>query len=417
MKLAMRTRSLVLAILGLASLSLPAFAQGSSTGGKIRYEYVPPMSLRYVATAERLKQFQLFEQLSEFFSPVRLPHNFSMISTECGVINAFYQPSLRRIELCYEFVESVERMGPKVGETSDISYQEFVVGTLVGVLLHELGHAVFDMLQIPVIGREEDGADAISTFLALQFSKDVARTIVRGSSYRRTARSVYAPLYWDEHGTSLQRHYNALCLAYGGAPEQFGDVVAKGELPKSRADGCAREYEQVKRAFEKTILPYIDREKMRQVQAKTWLKLTPQQSALLQEQQRQQSKTFSLAVCNMSAISDVYAAILVQPIDDAQQWRSYGWYGIPDSGCNVIGSFHGDRAYVYAEGSSKNGKVSWSANDRDKTGAKQCIHPEKAFDLAATAKCQPGHTAVNFIRWNIGPDQWNATWRLTGGKK
>ena len=28
-------------------------------GGNIRYEYVPPMSLRYVATAERLKHFRL----------------------------------------------------------------------------------------------------------------------------------------------------------------------------------------------------------------------------------------------------------------------------------------------------------------------------------------------------------------------
>ena len=415
MKLAMRTQVLGLVVIGLIGLSQPAFSQGPSTGGGIRYEYVPPMSLRYVATAERLKQFRLLEQLSEFFSPIRLPHNFSMITTECGMINAFYTSARRRIELCYEFVESIERIAPKVGESSEFSYQEVVVGALVGVLLHELGHAVFDMNEVPVIGREEDAADAIAAFIALQFSKDVARTVVRGSTYLHKFSFAFgAPLYWDEHGTGLQRYYNSLCLAYGGAPEMFGDLVTKGDLPKGRAENCAREYQEVKHAFEKTLLPYIDREKMKQVQSKTWLQFTPQQIALLQQQQTQQSKSFSLAICNLSAFTNVSAAILVRPLNDPQQWRSYGWFSIPNNGCNVIGSFYGDRAYVYAEGN--NGKIAWRASDIDKTAAKQCIHPENAFEIVATTKCQPGQVAVNFIRRDLAPDAWGYTWRLVGGK-
>ncbi len=373
------------------------------------------MSLRYVATAERLKQFRLLEQLSEFFSPVRLPHNFTMVTAECGAVNAFYSPSQRRITLCYEFVESIERIGPKVGEVSEFSYQEVVVGAIVGVMLHELGHAVFDMNEVPVMGREEDAADAISTFIALQFNKDVARTVVRGSAYLHKVSFAFgAPLYWDEHGTGLQRYYNSLCIAYGGAPDLFADLVAKADMPKSRADNCAREYEQVKHAFEKTLLPYIDREKMKQVQSKAWLKLTPQQATLLQQQQQQQTKTFSLAVCNLSAVTNVSVAILVQLINDPQQWRSLGWFNVPNEGCNLIGSFHGDRAYLYAEGN--NGKIAWRAPDNDKTAAKQCIHPENAFEVVATTRCQPGQVVRNFVRRDIEPGSFGFTWRLTGGK-
>jgi hypothetical protein len=416
MSLAMRARVLVLSLLCAACLSQSASAQNSTTSGNIRYEYLPPMSLRYVATAERLKQFRLLEQLSEFFSPIRLPHAFTMQTTECGTVNAFYSPPQRRIVLCYELVESIERVAPKAGEASEYTYQEVVAGALVGVLLHELGHAVFDMSEVPVIGREEDAADAISTFIALQFSKDVARTVIRGYAYlAKVSFGFRSPLYWDEHGTGLQRYYNTLCLAYGGAPEMFGELVAKGDLPRTRAEGCAREYQGVRHAFEKTILPYIDREKMRQVQSKVWLQFTPQQIALLQQQQKQQTQTFTLSVCNLSAFNSVSVAILVRPINDPQKWWSYGWFPVANEGCNVIGSFYGERAYLFAQGRTNDGKVvSWSGSD--KNAAKQCIHPQNAFDIAATTKCQPGQIAVDFVRRDLAPDAFGYTWRLSGGK-
>ena len=236
-----------------------------------------------------------------------------MVALECGFVNAQYVPSRRRIELCYEFVEAIERVGPKQGEPTEFSYDEVVVGALVGVILHELGHAVFDMNDVPVMGREEDAADAISTFIALQFNKDVARTIVRGNAYLYKVWFAFgAPLYSDEHGTGLQRYYNSLCLAYGGDPDLFKDLLDKGDLPKSRAENCSREYQQVKSAFEKTVLPYVDQEQMKKVQSRPWLKFTPQQSALLKQQQQQQTKLFTLAVCNESAITNVSVALLVR---------------------------------------------------------------------------------------------------------
>jgi hypothetical protein len=410
MKLAIHVRMLALALLGLACLSMPAQAQ-RATSGLIRYEYVPPMSLRYLPTVERLKQFRLLEQLSEFFSPVRLPHNFALTTAECGMVNAYYSSAQRKIVLCYEFVEALERSGPRAGEASDVSYEEAVVGATVGTLLHELGHAIFDMNEVPVLGREEDAADAIATFIALQFSKDVARTVVRGAAYKfKGLFSFYAPVYWDEHGTGLQRYYNSLCIAYGGAPELFKELVAKSGMPKSRSDNCEREYKQVEHAFKRTLLPYIDPARMKQVQSKTWLNLTPQQVTLLQQQQRQEAKIYSLSVCNLGTVPNVSAAILVQTIDNPKQWVSLGWFGVPNGGCNLIGSFSGDRAYLYAEGN--NGKIAWRARDDDKTAAKQCIHPENAFEVVATTRCQPGHVARNFVRIDLDPGSTGFTWRL-----
>ena len=76
------------------------------------------------------------------------------------------------------------------------------------------------------------------------------------------------------HSTAEQRIYNFACIAYGGDPDTFKDYIDKGLLPKARAANCKAEYEQVKLAFGKTILPYIDLDMMKQVQSRSWLRPT-----------------------------------------------------------------------------------------------------------------------------------------------
>jgi hypothetical protein len=206
---------------------------------------------------------------------LRLPHKLFLVTIECGENpSPHYSPGSWAIFLCYEFSEILDRIAPKRGQpVQGFSHDEVVVGSYAGVVLHEAGHAVFDMLDVPVFGREEDAADAIATFIALQFSKDVARTVTRGYAYFWSV--LGNPKEWkeysDEHGTSSQRFYNTLCLGYGGDPQTFKEFVDKGWLPKERAANCVAEYQQIKLAFEKTILPFIDLNQMKAVQAKNWL--------------------------------------------------------------------------------------------------------------------------------------------------
>lgn len=84
---------------------------------------------------------------------------------------------------------------------------------------------------------------------------------------------VTAPLvaFSEAHGAPAQRFFNLLCLAYGADPELFADVVERGHLPKARATGCKREYDQVAFAFHDLITPHIDQALARRVLDKTWL--------------------------------------------------------------------------------------------------------------------------------------------------
>jgi hypothetical protein len=261
--------------------ALPAQAQVSPElkNPRITFAYVPPENPRYLPIMERLKSRQFLEKFSAFLSPLQLPHSFYLVTRQCGQPNAFYNPSNWRIEICYEIVELIDRIAPRAGTTNadGFSHDEVLYGSFVGVLLHEAGHAVFDMYNVPIFGREEDAADQMAAFIALNFNKDVALTITRGFAYlwRAFARSG-DPKGWadfsDEHGTNQQRYFNTLCMGYGGNPELFKDFVDKGWLPKERAAVCAEEFQQVRLAFVKTVLPFINQAMMKKVQETDWLK-------------------------------------------------------------------------------------------------------------------------------------------------
>jgi hypothetical protein len=152
-----------------------------------------------------------------------------------------------------------------------------LVGPLLDTCLHEFAHAIFEMLRVPVLGREEDAADQLSAYVILSLGKAEARWLIGGVSYahKTEADAATAPLamtqFADAHGTPAQRFYNVLCIAFGADAQLFGDFVEKGHLPKERAEDCKDEYQQVANAYEKLIGPYVDHGLAKEVFDKTWL--------------------------------------------------------------------------------------------------------------------------------------------------
>ena len=248
--------------------------QELAANSRVIIDYIDPRVPRSQATLDRLRKRQVLEELSMFLSPLRLPRVLRVRTKSCGQVNAFYTGSEWAISLCYEYYENLEAIAPQTTSPQGYTRDEVIVGGFIDAIFHELGHALFDMLNIPVFGREEDAADQLSAFLMLQFGKDVARTTIRGAAFTYLAsknprtRTEFA----DEHGAPAQRFFNYICLAYGGEPDAFREFVDRGVLPKARAEGCPREYLLVRRAFAKTILPHIDVEMMKKVQSIQWLR-------------------------------------------------------------------------------------------------------------------------------------------------
>jgi hypothetical protein len=269
------------AILALAILEAPAQgiyagAHAAEGSAPIEIEYVPPAKQFLRPVYERLKQRKVLEQLRDFLSPLRLPLTLRIRTLQCDDTNAYWAGRVEGLKICYEYVDWVERLAPAETTPEGFTPQDAIAGEFVEVTLHEMGHAVFDLFNVPIFGREEDAADQIAGFLMLQFGQDVALRTISGTAYayqQQAKQSSWSrTTFADEHETDEQRFYNYLCLAYGAQPANFQRFVDSNVLPAKRAANCGREYRQIERSFMKTIMPHVDQELMKKVQAMQMLR-------------------------------------------------------------------------------------------------------------------------------------------------
>jgi len=255
----------------------PGTPHGPMKAGQIRIEYVSPPNPAHQEIYERVKERHVLERFKDYLRPIRLPRPLLLKFDGCdGESNAWYEPEDHAVTVCYEYIAEVLSEAPEETTEAGVTRDEAIVGPGVEVFLHEIGHALFDMLKVPILGREEDAADQIAAYLLLQFGKDEARRTVVGVAYmyghQAKGQTPKMEQFANVHGLPGQRFYNLLCMAYGADPVLFADLVEKKYLPESRAEGCADEYKQVTYAVQKLIAPYMDQKLVKKTKARKWLK-------------------------------------------------------------------------------------------------------------------------------------------------
>ncbi len=255
---------------------LTAADAAPAQSNSIEVAYVPPKNPRHQPIYERLKDRRALERLQLLLSPFLLPGKLTVKVEGCdGETDAWYADDA--ITVCYEYLDYIWQNAFKQTQFTEVTQIDMMLGPLFDVFLHEFGHALFDLLDIPLFGREEDAADQVSAYIMLNLGKAEARRLILGTAYAYKLEAedpttkVTMTTFADEHGTPAQRFYNLLCIAYGADAELFADLVEKGYLPKNRADGCEDEYDQVKKAFQRLITPHIDLALARELMDRSWL--------------------------------------------------------------------------------------------------------------------------------------------------
>jgi hypothetical protein len=269
------TIALVIAGLFLVTaMSAPVFAASKTNRVKVRY--VPPKNSAHQEIYTDLKQRGALEKLQKLLSPIRLPRTLRISLAGCdGEADAFYEDD--EITICYEYVAELVKNMPQETTPSGIRPADTVIGPMFEVSLHEFAHALFDMLELPVFGREEDAADQVAAYTLLQFGESESRRLIAGTAYaykmdeNKFDQCRSTEDYADSHGTPAQRFFNVLCIAYGADTKLFGDIVSKGFLPESRAEYCEEEYEQVQDAVDLLIAPHIDLDLADELLDNAWL--------------------------------------------------------------------------------------------------------------------------------------------------
>ena len=139
---------------------------------------------------------------------------------------------------------------------------EFVTGNVLFVLGHETAHALISVFEIPVIGREEDAADALATVVSIKMANSFAdRVIVNAAkgwflSDRRDRRQGIPSAFYDEHGLDVQRAYHIVCLLVGGAPDKFLSLAKEVKLPEERQKTCKFDYSNAEWSWDEVLKPH-----------------------------------------------------------------------------------------------------------------------------------------------------------------
>lgn len=237
-------------------VALLLVACGDDSGNKDEGDFTTSWKAGGTPLSQLLHKEELFEDLADALnSALKLPRDLPIVHKSCGEENAYYDPNAGQLQMCYELLTAISDVSQEIAEDDD-EYGDRVVATWVFVFFHEVGHALIDMYDLPVTGKEEDAVDEFSTLLMIQ--SDLAEYALYAADYwAATDSGMYdETLYADEHSLNSQRFYNILCLVYGSDPEKYDNIVTLGFLPESRAARCPSEYAQKDRSWTTLIEPW-----------------------------------------------------------------------------------------------------------------------------------------------------------------
>ena len=125
------------------------------------------------------------------------------------------------------------------------------------VLFHEVGHALIDQWDLPVLGREEDAVDAFSTIVMTEIV-DKGEFALAGADffyYLAGTGHLKEVDFADEHSFDKQRAYSIACWVYGSDTKKFGYL--RSVLPAERRVRCADEYRRLKKAWFGFLKPHV----------------------------------------------------------------------------------------------------------------------------------------------------------------
>ena len=268
---------------GLAHAQLQPSAAQRDQPNRISILYAVPKNPEFQQIHDLIQARFALEKIQKILSPLLLPRELTIKTAECGLMNAFYrrEESKPVVTICYELLQHIRESLPKETTSIGMTPDDAAISQFLWLTLHEVGHATFDIFNVPIFGREEDAADNFATYILLQNRMGEGRRLIGGAAwawwayladYRKNpVRQKRLEAFANNHGLPEERFYNLLCLAFGADPGQFGDLIEAGYLPRSRAQSCTYEFAKVADAFHKEISPHIDRELAQQVLDTNWL--------------------------------------------------------------------------------------------------------------------------------------------------
>lgn len=221
--------------------------------GEIVVEY-EPVKASLQPMQDTLEESGVLEEAATQVERVAQIPSDVLVQVKSCKVGATYYPDDDTVAFCVQEWVEFEKEVIDYGESVGDEVMDTVLGAAEATLLHELGHAVIDLRDLPISGSEEDVADQFAVWQAVE-GLDNPDLVLSFEYGFRIWDDFYDQPDDDQHAAHIQRSANLLCWLYGSDPEGWADLVDDEPLTQDRADWCGDEWDQIRRAWTAFLKP------------------------------------------------------------------------------------------------------------------------------------------------------------------
>jgi len=167
--------------------------------------------------------------------------------------------------LCVALASPALAAAPKAPLTDEqqLEAMDFAMHDAIFTLYHESGHLLVHELGLPVLGKEEDAADALAVVQIFKTTTDpdelfnIMNDVADGwyySSLNMTDEDIDT---YDDHSLDIQRANAMVCMMVGANPDEFADTADSFEMDPDQQDACADTYDQAVTSWDAELAPHL----------------------------------------------------------------------------------------------------------------------------------------------------------------